>query len=73
MYIFRKMAEKRERDEREARMLVRLHGEEALTILDDRIVKTTDSRSKAHWKRVKKIARDALRAGLEQDAIEQVA
>ena len=65
MQLFRKMAEKRERDEREARMLVRLHGDEAITILDERIGKSGDARTKAHWKRVQKIARDALRNGMD--------
>ncbi len=58
------MAERRERDEREARMLVRRHGEEALTVLDDRIRNSGDGRTKAHWKRVQKLARDYVRNGI---------
>ena len=66
MQLFRKLAEKRERDEREARMLVRRHGAEALDVLDDRIAKTSDSRAKSHWKRVRKIAKDAIRNGIDE-------
>ena len=69
MQFFRKMAERRERDEREARMLVRRHGEEALTVLDERIAKSGDGRTKAHWKRVHKIARDYVRNGIPEPVI----
>ena len=70
MQFFRKMAERRERDEREARMLVRRHGEEAIAVLDDRIAKSGEGRAKAHWKRVQKLARDYLRNGIPEPEVE---
>ena len=66
MQLFRKFAEKRERDERAARMLVRRHGAEALDVLDDRIAKSSESRAKSHWKRVRKIAKETIRLGLDE-------
>jgi hypothetical protein len=68
--FFRKIAERRERDEREARMLVRRHGEEALIVLDDRIAKSGEGRAKAHWKRVQKLARDYVRHGIPATVID---
>ena len=71
MQFLRKMAERRERDEREARMLVRRHGEEALTILEDRIGKSGEGRTKAHWKKVQKLARIYVRDGIPDMAEDQ--
>lgn len=73
MQIFRKMAEKRERDEREARILVRRHGDHALIILEDRIATSADARAKGHWKKVHKLARGYLRQGLPMLGEEQPA
>ena len=73
MQFFRKMAERRERDEREARMLVRRHGDEAIAVLEDRIEKSGDARTKAHWKRVQKLSRDYLRDGIPTLGDEQPA
>lgn len=70
MQFFRKMAERRERDEREARMLVRRHGEEALSVLEDRIAKSSEGRAKAHWKRVQTLARDYVRNGIPEPVID---
>lgn len=70
MQFLRKMAERRERDEREARMLVRRHGEEAIAVLEDRIAKSGEGRAKAHWKRVLKLARDYVRNGIPDPVID---
>jgi hypothetical protein len=71
--LFRKIAEKRERDEREARMVVRRHGDESIAFLDDRIAKCDDGRTKAHWKRVQKLARGYVHSGIPELTSEQPA